>query len=70
MIAFGGPAGVVGFAADVVFFAVEDVARLCVGVVDLGVVVVEVCAMAATDSASINTGNDLCIFVLSGQSRT
>ena len=70
MIAFGGPAGVAGLEAGVAFFAVEDVVLLCVVVVDFGVVVVEVCAVAATDSASINTGNDLCIFVLSGQSRT
>jgi hypothetical protein len=69
MIAFGGPAGVVGLVAGVAFLAVEEVALLCVVVVDFGVVVVEVCAVTAIDSASINTGNDLCIFVLSGRSR-
>jgi hypothetical protein len=67
MIAFGGPAGVVGFAAVVALLAVEEVALLCVVVDFFGVV--EVCAVMATDSASINTANDLCMFVLGGQSR-
>jgi hypothetical protein len=73
MIAFGGPAGVAGFAAGFVavveLLAVDAVALLCVVVEVFGVEVVEVCAVMATDNESINTGNDLCMFVLGGHRR-
>jgi hypothetical protein len=60
MIAFGGPAGVAGAAAVELFLAVELFVVELFGVVLFGVVVVEVCADAATESAS-NNSEVLCI---------